>query len=166
MKALKQKLGKKNGFTLIEMLIVVAIIAILIAISIPLINGALERSRDATDQANERAAKAEATLIYMNVATGTNSEGETVADLRTALTSGTTVCYYDAAKGELKTQAKADTIVKYGKCTCTQEKAAGKFSSDWNVVHQDGIICIRITPNTDTFTLFWVNDVGKDAYGS
>lgn len=56
MKNLKEKLRKNGGFTLVEMLIVVAIIAILIAVSIPMVGGALERAREATDQANERAA--------------------------------------------------------------------------------------------------------------
>ena len=67
MKGLREKFQKNGGFTLIEMLIVVAIIAILIAVSIPLVSGALEKARDATDQANERAAKAEAVLYYMGV---------------------------------------------------------------------------------------------------
>ena len=56
MKNLKEKLRKNGGFTLVEMLIVVAIIAILIAVSIPMVGSALERAREATDQANERAA--------------------------------------------------------------------------------------------------------------
>lgn len=56
MKNLRAKLNKQGGFTLIEMLIVVAIIAILIAIAIPAVNKALERAREATDSANERAA--------------------------------------------------------------------------------------------------------------
>lgn len=56
MRNLREKLNKENGFTLIEMLIVVAIIAILIAISIPMVNRSLERAREATDAANERAA--------------------------------------------------------------------------------------------------------------
>lgn len=56
MSNLKAKLKKESGFTLIEMLIVVAIIAILIAISIPLVTKFLERAREATDEANERAA--------------------------------------------------------------------------------------------------------------
>ena len=54
-----------GGFTLIEMLIVVAIIAVLTAVSIPMVNANLEKARVATDQANERAAKAAALADYL-----------------------------------------------------------------------------------------------------
>ena len=52
---------KKNrkGFTLAELLIVVAIIAVLVAIAIPVFTTQLEKSREATDMANIRAAYAE-----------------------------------------------------------------------------------------------------------
>lgn len=49
------KLNKK-GFTLAELLIVIAIIAVLIAIAIPTFAGALENARRQTDHANIRAA--------------------------------------------------------------------------------------------------------------
>ena len=49
----------KKGFTLAELLIVVAIIAVLVAISIPIFNAQLEKSREATDAANIRSAYAE-----------------------------------------------------------------------------------------------------------
>lgn len=52
------------------MLIVVAIIAILIAISIPMVNQALEKARHSTDAANERAAKAAALLMWTDNPTG------------------------------------------------------------------------------------------------
>lgn len=50
-----KKMNKK-GFTLAELLIVIAIIAVLIAIAIPTFSGALENARRQTDHANIRAA--------------------------------------------------------------------------------------------------------------
>lgn len=54
-----KKLNNKKGLTLMEMLIVVAIIAVLVAIAIPVFNGALTKSKEAADVANIRAAYAE-----------------------------------------------------------------------------------------------------------
>lgn len=54
-----KKINNKKGFTLMEMLIVVAIIAVLVAIAIPVFNGALTKSKEAADVANIRAAYAE-----------------------------------------------------------------------------------------------------------
>ena len=56
-----KKLSKKKGFTLIEMMIVVAIIASLIAIIIPTFTSVLARALAATDEANLRAYYAEQT---------------------------------------------------------------------------------------------------------
>lgn len=54
------KKDKKRGFTLAELLIVVAIIGVLVAISIPIFSRQLEKSRDAVSVANIRSAYAEA----------------------------------------------------------------------------------------------------------
>lgn len=54
-----KKLNKK-GFTLAELLVVVAIVGVLVAISIPIFTSQLEKAREATDAANFRAAYAEA----------------------------------------------------------------------------------------------------------
>lgn len=58
---------KKNrkGFTLAELLIVVAIIAVLVAIAIPVFTTQLEKSREATDQANVRSAYAQVMAEYL-----------------------------------------------------------------------------------------------------
>ncbi len=53
------KKNNNKGFTLMEMLIVVAIIAILVAIAIPTFTGSLNKAREAADEANARSAYAE-----------------------------------------------------------------------------------------------------------
>lgn len=71
-----RKMKNSKGFTLMEMLIVVAIIAILVAIMIPTMTSALEKARDAADAANLRSAYAEAMvqLIEGNTTTGTDGK--------------------------------------------------------------------------------------------
>ena len=58
MKHSASKLNKK-GFTLAELIIVVAIIGVLVAISIPIFTSQLEKAREATDAANIRSQYAE-----------------------------------------------------------------------------------------------------------
>lgn len=57
-----KKLTNKKGFTLIEMLVVIAIIAILVAIIIPTVTSATTKANAATDAANLRSAKAAITI--------------------------------------------------------------------------------------------------------
>lgn len=66
MKTLRKKIRNKKGFTLAELLIVVAIIAVLVAVSIPIFTTQLEKARDATTVANLRAAYAEATVQILD----------------------------------------------------------------------------------------------------
>ena len=91
-KSLAKKLKKTGGFTLVEMLIVVAIIAILVAVSIPMVTSSLEKAREATDAANLRAAKMVAMLSA--------AEGKLNGD-GTDIAGGTTPYYYDVDAGEL-----------------------------------------------------------------
>lgn len=64
-----KKLTNKKGFTLIEMLVVIAIIAVLVAIIIPVVSSATDKAAAATNAANLRAIKAEATTDLLNGAT-------------------------------------------------------------------------------------------------
>lgn len=87
---LKKVRGDKKGFTLAELLVVVAIIGILVAISVPLFTAQLGKARKATNQANMRAAKVAAISQYLsdakdgneivyeyNIKTGTVTDGAT-----------------------------------------------------------------------------------------
>ncbi len=67
-----KKLNKK-GFTLAELLIVVAIIAVMAAIAIPIFTAQLGKARAATDEANIRSgyANASANLLTSNPKDGT-----------------------------------------------------------------------------------------------
>ena len=78
------KKAKKNkkGFTLAELLIVVAIIAVLVAISIPIFNSQLEKSREATDLANIRAAYAECSAEALTADTATYTQVCKLVDIK------------------------------------------------------------------------------------
>lgn len=55
----------KKGFTLIEMLVVIAIIAVLVSIIIPTVTSATDKAAAATNAANLRSFKAELTTVYL-----------------------------------------------------------------------------------------------------
>ena len=57
--------NNRKGFTLAELLIVVAIIAALVAISIPIFTSQLRKARVAVNQANARAGEAAAYAAYL-----------------------------------------------------------------------------------------------------
>ena len=69
MRNLLQKKLDKKGFTLAELLIVVAIIAVLVAIAIPLFGGALDRAEEAAFLANQRSIKAAGVASMVSDAT-------------------------------------------------------------------------------------------------
>ena len=91
--------NNRKGFTLAELLIVVAIIAVLTMVAVPIFNTQLEKSREETDIANLRAAKAAAVAYYLD-------HPET-----------TDAVYFNAANGTI--QAAKTGIVGYGKGTTT-----------------------------------------------
>lgn len=58
-------MNKKKGFTLAELLIVVAIIAVLVGVAIPVFTSQLEKSRDAVTVSNLRSAYAMSQTAYL-----------------------------------------------------------------------------------------------------
>lgn len=95
LKARKEALEERGnkGFTLAELLIVVAIIAVLVAISIPVFTTQLEKAREATDASNIRSqyAKVMAAIVSGEevptdtVALGQTRDGWQKEDIGTSL---------------------------------------------------------------------------------
>ncbi|MCH4207537.1 MAG: prepilin-type N-terminal cleavage/methylation domain-containing protein [Solobacterium sp.] len=123
----------KKGFTLAELLVVVAIIAVLVAVSVPIFTAQLEKAREATDIANMRAAKAEASAEYLTQ--------DTNSDIYKALISSDGA-KYDADSGKLV--ASTATVTGYGKgttsdggTTYTGYYPGQKYTDEYIVVKYD-----------------------------
>lgn len=84
---LKKMRKNEKGFTLAELLIVVAIIGVLVAISIPIFTSQLEKSREAVDEANLRSLYAETVAAVLGEDTNatTTMNG---ASLKVSVTDG------------------------------------------------------------------------------
>lgn len=128
---LKTKLNKK-GFTLAELLVVVAILAILVAVSIPIFSGKLDKAKAATDEANVRAAKAAAVTKYLQ---DEDTDGATY--------------YYDAENGVVKGEATG--INGYN-----QDKAETGATNDVRGDADGCIVQVDINADGETVTTAWI----------
>lgn len=127
MNRMSKKLNKK-GFTLAELLIVVAIIAVLVVVSVPIFSSKLEKAREAADVANMRAAKAAAVSMYLEK--GVSDE-----------------YFYDAEEGVLKTEKTGITGYGQGTGTSGGVSYAG-YKNDQS--YADQIIKVTIEAETNT----------------
>ena len=84
----------KKGFTLIEMLVVIAIIAILVAIVVPTVTSATNKAACATNAANMRSVAAEVGIAMLTH----NTQTVTVDNSANTATVGTTVIALPVAK--------------------------------------------------------------------
>ena len=121
-----KKIKNTKGFTLMEMLIVVAIIAILIAIAIPTFANQMEKAREAADIANIRNAYSEAMVAYLSGTTPASAETQKMTQTKSDWTTLTWPEYL----GDKLTVEKDDVVV----VTVTTAAADGTGVSKGDVV--------------------------------
>ena len=125
-----KKMNKK-GFTLVEMLVVIAIIAILVSILIPTVLGATKKAKAATDAANLRSALAEFQIQYL-------TEDGNVTNYTKATAEGV---YYKTG-ATCKSDSSLNAIVIYVPATGNADAAFAKdpnTSSSWDSVKANDI---------------------------
>lgn len=107
-------MNRKQGFTLAELLIVVAIIGVLVAVSVPIFTAQRRKAVDAVNKANIRAAKSMALAAFY--------DDETVyVESR----NGTKMAYFiykDGSLVRLDTKLKSDKVNSMARTVCAQAK--------------------------------------------
>lgn len=122
---LKQKKLGKKGFTLAELLIVVAIVAILVAIAIPTFTASLNKARNAVDIANMRAAKAVVAVYNL-------SGGSDEVDISTDTGLDGNTAYFNAESGKFQSST-ANAYVGQGETNDGQYIVATKSGSSYTL---------------------------------
>lgn len=120
-----KKLNNKKGFTLAELLVVVAIIAVLVAVSIPIFSAQTKKANLATNQANARAAKAAAVTSVLG--------GSADKKFEYTISTGTSTVTATPVGTEIKTDPASWTV--------SDTDLAAKVYQTWYVtVNDDGSV--------------------------
>lgn len=97
---IRSRLANEEGFTLVELMVVVLIIAILVAIAIPTFLGARESAQDRAAQSDLRNALTAEKVFYVDNEIYTDNGAGALAAIEPSIDWGTVVVNLDAANDQ------------------------------------------------------------------
>lgn len=130
MKKTQKKLGNK-GFSLVELIVVIAIMAVLVGVLAPTLIKNIEKSRESKDAQNIEQIKSACEVALQNENAYQNTVKDTNVTLVTLTSSNCTVA---SANGDFKTEF--DGIMKVEGTKLTSKKYKGKTVTF--IVNKDG----------------------------
>ena len=171
----RHPISNRKGFTLAELLIVVAIIAVLVAIAIPIFRVNLEKSREAHDIYTMRqAASAAIELYYAGVHDETSASKAGMKWWKSSIPANTNAAgAYDPSTGKFK--KTKEEVTAYGKgttinggTTYVMGNPNGAYLAGEN--YTNAVVMVSIYPNASPSyaMVYWKNNrngndyVGKD----
>ncbi len=110
LKQLKERRENEDGFTLIELMVVVLIIAILIAIAVPTFLGARERAQDRATQSNLRNTLTAGKVIYSDDGNYASVDAALLGNVEPAMTFQAVA---SAGQGEISFDLASNTEIVY-----------------------------------------------------
>ncbi|MGZ8766533.1 MAG: prepilin-type N-terminal cleavage/methylation domain-containing protein, partial [Acidimicrobiia bacterium] len=128
LKSIRDRRENEEGFTLIELMVVVLIIAILIAIAIPTFLGARERANDRAAQSSLRNGLTAAKTIFTDASDYTQATDAALAAVEPSLTFDSTAA--SSGPKEVNTAVTVDTVTMAaestsGECFWIRDDATG-----------------------------------------
>lgn len=158
-----KKLRQKIGFTMAELLIVVAIIAVLVAVAIPIFNAQLEKSREAYDIATMRqAASLAVEYYYAGVKDQASAEQAGLKWWPNHGSDANAAGVYDPATGTFIPKKSTEIRKAYGKGKTSSTGKTYTYNSDRKIYdptadYSNAVCMIALYPNGDNkhIDVYW-----------